>query len=721
MVDRGMSATSAATRLRMAITMMSAPSKQAAKILTDMGLSAKDAQDQTSNFAVVLKQAGVTTTQLAEDMRTKGLNATLHELKDRLTTVTGSSALAEAALTKAFGGAKSATSIQLLTDNLGAYDSKLAKINSTTGEFDKSAVDASKTLNNQFHTAVSKVQAALLQAFNPDNHQFDGLGKGISDVGNAITGIINKFAALSPHTQETIIKVLALTAALGPVLWTGGKIIGVFEGFAKIFGGAKVAVEFLVEHGLKPFELIGKVVTTVWTFVAETVIPLVIDGFIALAAAIGVSVGWLIVIVLAIIAVGVAIYELVTHWKQVSKFIMDIWKVVADWLVKTWKGITTEASKAFNAVKKVVIDVMTAIVKAVVAYLDLVTYPFRLALALILAIVIFAFKVIVGSIVIAMTAIYNFVAPILVRIYNFYAGIFTSIYNFLAGIMQAISNFIVSIWNKVYNFYAGILQAISNVIVSAWNAVYKFISGVLQAISNFIVGVWNSIYNTVARIMQGIWNVLVGVWNSIANAISGTINWIMRMVGGVGGGIINTLAGAGGWLVNAGSNVIRGLWNGIAGMAGWLYNNVMGFIRNNVPGPVLKLLGIRSPSTLFAEYGKNTMMGFHQGFMSQGDATQKTTTQVFQTLVNNSKNALGKLTTDMKNMSTLSAAQKGQGGVTQNALSPGANSNTSNTNQKTQLFAPVININMGGGGSAGDMTYAAKQAVLAMQNKALFT
>jgi TP901 family phage tail tape measure protein len=223
MVDRGASAESAATRLRMAVMLMATPSKQAAGVLKEMGLGAKDAEDQTSSFALILAKTGITTTQLAEDMRTKGLNGTLHELHDRMVQLTGSAPLADAALSKAFGGAKTSAGIGLLTNNLDSYDAKLKQIAHTQGDFDKSADAASKTLNNQLKISVNAVQDALVKAVSTNSLQ--GVTDMVKNLGDAITGLINWFTKLSPGMQQFVIDVALIGASIGPVIFILGTFI----------------------------------------------------------------------------------------------------------------------------------------------------------------------------------------------------------------------------------------------------------------------------------------------------------------------------------------------------------------------------------------------------------------------------------------------------------------------------------------------------------------
>jgi hypothetical protein len=88
---------------------------------------------------------------------------------------------------------------------------------------------------------------------------------------------------------------------------------------------------------------------------------------------------------------------------------------------------------------------------------------------------------------------------------------------------------------------------------------------------------------------------------------------VTGFVGSLPGRILSAVGDMGKLLVNAGKNLLIGLWNGLVSMASWLARSIGNLIRNIVPGPVLRVLGIASPSKLFAGYGKNVAQGMALG------------------------------------------------------------------------------------------------------------
>jgi hypothetical protein len=76
-------------------------------------------------------------------------------------------------------------------------------------------------------------------------------------------------------------------------------------------------------------------------------------------------------------------------------------------------------------------------------------------------------------------------------------------------------------------------------------------------------------------------------------------------------------ASAGSWLVNAGRMILQGLWNGLKSIA----NGVLDWIRGigaQIAQGFQDAVGIHSPSTVFAEFGKNIGQGLIVGI---GDIT----------------------------------------------------------------------------------------------------
>lgn len=143
MTDEGIPAEVAATRLRMTLSLIGAPSAKAAGALSTIGLRADD-------LAKKLMQPGPS----------GGLVGAIALLKQHLD-ASGQSAVQQAqTIAHAFGGGRSSSAIETLLNNLGVLEKKQTQINNTTGKYGAAVVAQRKTAEAQFHRLSSIIEAA---------------------------------------------------------------------------------------------------------------------------------------------------------------------------------------------------------------------------------------------------------------------------------------------------------------------------------------------------------------------------------------------------------------------------------------------------------------------------------------------------------------------------------------------------------------------------------
>jgi TP901 family phage tail tape measure protein len=130
MTDSGQGAEEAATRLKTSFSLLAAPSATAAKQLATIGL---------------------TGLQMANEMRSPaGLVGTIGLLKAALDKSGLSLSQQGILLSKAFGGGKSASTIEALVQNYSVLQGKLVQINKTAGDLPAAVAAQQKTLSAQF-------------------------------------------------------------------------------------------------------------------------------------------------------------------------------------------------------------------------------------------------------------------------------------------------------------------------------------------------------------------------------------------------------------------------------------------------------------------------------------------------------------------------------------------------------------------------------------------
>ena len=140
--------------------------------------------------------------------------------------------------------------------------------------------------------------------------------------------------------------------------------------------------------------------------------------------------------------------------------------------------------------------------------------------------------------------------------------------------VAALVTAIVALWNTNEDF--------RNAIISAWGKIKDTISSAVKAISAFFT-------------------------EKIPNAIQSVISWFTS--------IPNKFK-------DIGSNIVRGLWDGIKSMITWIKDKISGFV-GGIVSSVKGLLGIHSPSKVFAGIGGFMAKGLGEGFDDEFGAVKK--------------------------------------------------------------------------------------------------
>jgi TP901 family phage tail tape measure protein len=141
--DEGVPANSAATRLRMSISLLGAPSAAAEKQLGKIGLSGL---------------------QLANAMRgPNGIIGAIQLLKDHLDASGLSAAQQSQILSRAFGGGKSSSAILSMVNNLDVLQQKQDQVNSSTSKYGNAVATQRKTAEAQWKILSSNMETLTIR------------------------------------------------------------------------------------------------------------------------------------------------------------------------------------------------------------------------------------------------------------------------------------------------------------------------------------------------------------------------------------------------------------------------------------------------------------------------------------------------------------------------------------------------------------------------------
>lgn len=183
------------------------------------------------------------------------------------------------------------------------------------------------------------------------------------------------------------------------------------------------------------------------------------------------------------------------------------------------------------------------------------------------------------------------------------------------SIASKVPQFINKGLEMVLNLAIGIAQGLPQLITRGLDAITNFINGLGQGNGKLaskaieLIGtlVGGLIKNAPQILMAGL-RLMVALLNGIVNGFTAIPAKLM----GLARKIAPAIKSGVGNLASIGRNMIEGLWNGIKAKFDAVINKVKA-MASNLPKVVKKVLGIKSPSRVFAQIGMYTGEGFAVG------------------------------------------------------------------------------------------------------------
>lgn len=244
-----------------------------------------------------------------------------------------------------------------------------------------------------------------------------------------------------------------------------------------------------------------------------------------------------------------------------------------------------------------------------------------------------------------------------------------SILGALAGsFLKAGAALIKGIISGIKGAIGGVGSAVKGVLSSAKSALGGAGSALVSAgkslISGFINGV-RGMFGAAGNAARGVLNTCKSALGSAGSAlvsagralINGFVNGIRGMIGAVGGAIRSVISaaksaasGAASALVSAGRNLINGLASGIRSGISAAKNAISSGI-SSVVSKAKAILKIHSPSRVFMEIGRYTVLGLAKGLTKYASVANKPAEGLAQSVINSTNKALNEvskvLSTDM--------------------------------------------------------------------------
>lgn len=195
----------------------------------------------------------------------------------------------------------------------------------------------------------------------------------------------------------------------------------------------------------------------------------------------------------------------------------------------------------------------------------------------------------------------------------------TTIEGSIGAMKAAYANFVTGLGNDnadISELSSQLIQSVGTVaenVLPVVETVLKNIAETVQQdgpemIEKFVSYAIEKLPEVISLGLQMVISLVKGIAQNIPQLVTSVLNMIATIVKTIWESIPD--------IIEVGKNIVQGLWEGIKAMASWIGDKVSGFVGGLVDG-VKGVLGIHSPSRVFAGIGQNMALGLGQGFERQ--------------------------------------------------------------------------------------------------------
>lgn len=385
----------------------------------------------------------------------------------------------------------------------------------------------------------------------------------IQKICDGLSNFVNWLSNLSPAAQKVMLIVVALVAALGPLLIFVGKIIS--------------SIGSILTYGPKIVSMFSTIKTAasgLFSFIAANPIILVITAIIAAIILLWNKCEWFRNLVIgmfegiknAVITVWnnikavwdivqpyfVALWEgikaslqpviesVIGAFQAAWEFIKTIWDFVQPYFAAIWENIKTifsVVSQVLGTYFSVAWEVIKSVWDIVVQYFSTIWENIKIIFSVVGTVIGGFFQTawtVVKTIWDAVTgyfkAIFDTIKGIFSAVTAVFRGDFQGAWDAIKGIVGTWQQYFQNIWNGIKNIFASVGNFFKNSFQAAWNGIVSIFSNV----GNFFQGIWNTIKNMFTNIGTTIGDAIGGAFKNVVNSIisfaQNTINGFIRSI-----------------------------------------------------------------------------------------------------------------------------------------------------------------------------------------------
>lgn len=306
----------------------------------------------------------------------------------------------------------------------------------------------------------------------------------LKDIVAKLRELADKFKGLNPATQELIVKIALVAAAVGPVLIVVGKVIAA----------------------------IGSLMT--W-------LPKIKTAMVAINAVMAANP--IAVVVLAIGALVAAFVYLWNNCEEFRNFWINLWEKIKTAFQafkkkfdKDLKALSDNWKKIWTAIK----IVFMTIFNLVVAYWKNVWNVFKTVVDTFVK----AFRTSTAAITAAFTLLkekfYSIIDGLKQKFQNF-KDTFISIWNSIKTFFSGIADFFSKTADNIKNFFAGIITYISTTFTSAWQNAWNNIRNIFTTVFDALKSFWSNLWSNLKSVAEKFVDTFRGIIDNIKGIFEG--------------------------------------------------------------------------------------------------------------------------------------------------------------------------------------------------------
>ena len=558
MANNGIDADKAANSLKTGLARLISPAKEGAEKMAELGISVTNADGSMKSSVQIQK-----------------------ELHDAFSKLSESEQIAAASAI--FGKNQMAPWLALINtapEEVGELDAALANCAGTTDEMAEAMMSGFGGSLEKLKSSIDVLVTSIGEALAPT----------ILKVTEFIQGLVDKFNALTPAQQQTIVKIGMLAAALGPLLIVVGKVISsigtIMTWAPKIVSGVQnvIGIGGKLMGGLK----------ALWGVIAANPIILIVA---AIAAAVAAFIhfwntseefrAFWIGLWESIKAVAQTVIDAIVNFFTVTlpeafnsfiAFFQGLWEGVKSFFTGIWDGMKEIVSTAWETIKNVVQVAIMAIGEFFNTALTIITLPFQFIWQNCKEIITTAWEAIKGAISTALTAIGTAITTA-----------WETVKTATSTAFEAVKTVLTTVWTAIQTAFTTVLTAIRTAVTTAWEAIKTATTTAFNAVKTTATTVWNGIKTAVDTVLNGIKTAVTTAWNTVKtttttvfNAVKSAASTAWNAIKTTITTVINSIKSGISSGLSAIQSTVSSILNGIKNTFTNAFNNVWSFVQGIV-------------------------------------------------------------------------------------------------------------------------------------------